>query len=342
MYRVGIVGAGWVAGEHIRAYVNHAETDIVAISVRRPETAQTQMDASDISPTIYTDTAKMIREAKLDIVSICTPPSAHPDIAVAAAEAGCHLVIEKPVALSLGEMRRMQQAVRDAGVRTIVSFVLRWNPMFETIKALLSKDAIGRPFYAEVDYQHGIGPWYGQYAWNRTKEEGGSSLLSAGVHAVDALRWFLGQEPVEVSAYSTNSGNTDYYPGGYEYDPTIVAIMKFADGAIAKVASTIECMHPYTFPITIMGTEGSIRDNKLFSKQLMPGQTHYAEIPTVPPDSGDVTHHPFQDEIDHFVECIQQGRESHANLEDAAKTHEICYAAQMSADEGRPVALPLA
>lgn len=341
MYRVGIIGAGWVAGEHIRAYAKNPETEIVAIAVRRPETAEPHMKAAGISCDVYTDTAKMLRSANLDIVSVCTPPSVHPENVVAAAEAGCNIVIEKPIAIELADMRRMQRAVRDAKVKTIVSFVLRWNPLFIMIKQLLASKAIGNVFYGEVDYQHGIGPWYGQYHWNRTKAEGGSSLLSAGIHAVDALRWFVGKEPVEVSAYATNSNNTKYYPGGYEYAPTIVTIMKFSDGSIGKVGSTIECLHPYTFPISLMGTEGSIRNNQIFSKTMLPGQTGFATIPTILPDSGDVTHHPFQDEINEFVKCIQANVESATNLEEAAKTMEVCFAAQRSADEGHPVKLPL-
>jgi predicted dehydrogenase len=66
-----------------------------------------------------------------------------------------------------------------------------------------------------------------------------------------------------------------------------------------------------------------------------------AEIPSILPDSGDVSHHPFQGQIDHFVECILTDTESHCNLEDAAKTHEICFAAETSAQEGQPVPLPL-
>ncbi len=341
MYRVGVIGAGWVAAEHFRAYQNNPETEIVAAMARRPETVDAHMAELGFSCKVFTDVAEMFDTAELDIVSVCTPPSVHPENTIAAAEAGCNIVIEKPVALTLEAMRDMQAAVDKAGVKTITGFVLRWNPLFETIRALISKNAIGDVFYGEVDYQHGIGPWYGQYAWNRLKAEGGSSLLSAGIHAVDALRWFTGKEPVEVSAYSTNSLNEDYYPGGYEYDPTIVAIMKFADGSIGKVGCSIECLHPYKFPITLMGTGGSIRDNRLFSKELMPGQTEMATIPTILPDSGDVTHHPFQGQIDHFVECIEADAESHCNLADAAKTHEICFAAETSAEEGRPVALPL-
>jgi predicted dehydrogenase len=341
MYRVGIIGSGWVAGEHIRAYLNNPETEIAAILARRPETAEAYMKSHGFSCEIFTEVSKMLHTAELDIVSICTPPSLHPEHAVAAAQAGCHLVVEKPVALTPEGFRQIQAAANTARVKTIVSFVLRWNPLFETIKALLGNEAIGKIFYGEVDYNHGIGPWYGQYRWNRLKSEGGSSLLSAGVHALDALRWFVQKEAVEVFAYSTNSMNLDMYPEGYEYDPTMVTVMKFADGVIGKVASNIECVQPYTFPITLQGTQGTIRNNLLYSKKLLPGQTGFATIPTILPDSGDVTHHPFQGQIDHFVECIKLNVESHANLADAAKTHEICYAAELSAAEGRPVRLPL-
>ena len=341
MYRVGIIGAGWVAGEHIRAYLNNPETTVEAIAVRRPETAEAHMKTFGFKAEVFTDVAKMLHEAELDIVSICTPPSLHPENAIAAAQAGCHLVIEKPVALTLEGSYQVKAAVEKTRVKTVVSFVLRWNPLFETIKALLAEEAIGRIFYGEVDYHHGIGPWYGQYRWNRLKAEGGSSLLSAGIHAVDALRWFVQKEAAEVCAYSTNSRNTDLYPGGYEYDPTIVTIIKFSDGLIGKVASNIECIQPYTFSITLQGTLGSIRENRIWSRKLMPGQTSWATIPTILPDSGDVTHHPFQGQINNFVRCIQSNVESHCNLADAIKAHEICYAAQLSADEGRPVRLPL-
>jgi predicted dehydrogenase len=97
---------------------------------------------------------------------------------------------------------------------------------------------------------------------------------------------------------------------------------------------------PYVFNIELLGDQGTIRNNQVFSKRWV-GQKGWATIPTILPDSGDVTHHPFRDEINHFVDCILNGRESHANLEDAALTHEICFASEISAHERRPVPLPL-
>ncbi len=106
---------------------------------------------------------------------------------IVAAKAGKHLLLEKPVALDLAGLRELQAAVRAAGAKTVVSFVLRWNPLFETIRALLEDGVVGRLFYGEVDYLHGIGPWYRQYEWNIKKQIGGSSLLTAGCHAVDRM-----------------------------------------------------------------------------------------------------------------------------------------------------------
>jgi len=239
------------------------------------------------------------------------------------------------VALNLEDLRRMDKAVKEAGVKTVVSFVLRWNPLFQSIKALLEQGAIGKVFYAEVDYWHGIGPWYKQYKWNIKKEIGGSSLLSAGCHAVDAMRFFLGKEVAEVFAYSTKIWQD------YEYDPTIAGVLRFTDGTIGKISSCLECTTPYQFNIDLLGEYGTIRNNKIYSKKLFPGQTDYAIIPTVLPDSGEVSHHPFQGEIDHFIDCILNDVESHVNLADAVKTHEIIFAMDLSAEEGRPVKLPL-
>jgi predicted dehydrogenase len=162
-------------------------------------------------------------------------------------------------------------------------------------------------------------------------------LLTAGCHAVDGLRWFVGKRAVEVFAYSNVSPKN---PLGYEYEPNSLTLVKFEGGTLGKVASSVECLQPYIFNIQLVGDQGTIRNNQVFSKRWT-GQKGWATFPTVLPDSGDVSHHPFADEVSHFVDCIQSGRESHCNLEDAVHTHEICFASEISARENRPVKLPL-
>lgn len=335
---VGIIGTGWVSGEYIRAFEANPHTQVVGLVSRDRARATAKAEAFGASHCrAYERLDEMLADSAVQIVVICTPHHLHVAQAVAAANAGKHLVLEKPVALDLAGLRQLQTAVRAAQVKTVVSFVLRWNPLFEMIKVFQSDGLLGNLFLAEVDYFHGIGPWYGQYEWNIKREIAGSDLLTAGCHAVDGLRWFVGAAPVEVFAYANASRNN---PLNYEYEPNSLTMVKFADGTMGKVACSIECVQPYIFNVALFGDQGTVRNNQLFSKHWT-GQKGWATFPTILPDSGDVTHHPFREEVRHFAECILNNSESHANLEDAAVTHEICFASQISAREKRPVALPL-
>ena len=335
---VGVVGPGWAGGEHIKAYMNNPNAELVAVCGRDEGRTKAAIAEIGVECAVYTDYAEMLKRDDLHVVSICTPNDLHVKEGIMTVQAGKHMLLEKPIALNLEDLKEIRDAVRASKVKTVVGFVLRWNPLFETLKPLIDDDAIGRIFFGEVDYFHGIGPWYGQYKWNVKKSIGGSSLLSAGCHAVDGLRWFMGEEAVEVTAYSTHSKNESF--SLYEYDPTTVAIIKFANGVVGKVASSIDCIQPYVFNINLVGDKGTIKNNRLYSHK-MPGQTDFATIPTILPDSGDVTHHPYQGEIDHLIDCVINDKESFINVEDAIKTHEICLAADISAAEGRSVKLPL-
>jgi predicted dehydrogenase len=231
----------------------------------------------------------------------------------------------------------MREAVRRAGVRTVVSFVLRWNPLVRTIKALAEDGALGEIVFVRADYWHRIQPdeWSG-YRWAHTRAGGGSIMLAGGSHAVDAARHIVGSEVVSVSAR-----HGPVRPrSAYEWPGTSVALLEFANGALAEVSASVDAYIPYVFNLEVLGDRGSMRGNRLYTERL-PGQTGWAEIPTVLPDSGDVTHHPFQEEIDHFVECVLAGREASPNLEDAARTTEVCLAADLAAGERRTVTLPL-
>lgn len=336
---VAIIGTGWVAGEHLRAFHTHPHAEVVALCGRNEARTKACALAASIRCEIFTDYEKMLGHPGIDIVVVATTPDCHCAQAVAAVEAGKHLLLEKAMAVNLAEARKIRDAVAKAKVKSVVSFVLRWNPLFQIIKAQLADDAIGRVFMGEIDYFHGIGPWYKQYAWNIKKDIGVSSLLSAGVHAVDAMRWFMGGEVTEVTQFAASGGGVEF--SDYEYPPTSCTLCKFTDGRIGKVASSIECIQPYVFHINLLGTQGTIRNNKIWSKKKYPGQSTWVEVPTILPDSGDVTHHPFVGEAAHLVECIRTNQESHVNVADAFKTHEICYAADLSAQLGKPVQLPL-
>jgi predicted dehydrogenase len=339
VYGVGVIGAGWVAGEHIRAFENNPHTHVRAISATSVDSAKSTAADFGLECDAYDDYRPILERDDIDIVSVASPPHVHADQAIGAAEAGKHILLEKAIATTLEDSRAIRDAVAKAGVKSVVSFVLRWNPLFEVIKNNLEAGTIGDVFYGEVDYYHGSGPWYGQFHWNVKKEVGVSSLLSAGCHALDALRWFMGGEVAEVMQYSTHGPNEVFAP--YEYDPTSVTILKFADGRMGKVASCLECIQPYVFNIDLKGAYGTIHQNRIWSSRRFPGQTGWVEVPTIMPDSGDVRHHPFQGQVDHFVECIEQGHESHCNIAEACITHEVAFAADEAGRTGKPVELPL-
>ena len=333
---VAIHGVGQVAYAHAASWLKNPQVRIVSVSSRRKESAQKLVDKLQLDCTVGDDFDAVLHDDRVDVVNISGPNHVHTPQGIAAAEAGKHLLMEKPMCVSLEENRALRDAVDRAGVKSVVSFVLRWNPLFDNLKALLAAGAVGELFYVEVDYWHGLAEWWTGFEWGRTLASGGSTMLTGGCHAVDAIRWFAGEEVVEVAAFANNK------KGKFEYDANVVAILKFESGAIGKTSALFDADMPYSFNIDLAGTEGTLRDNRVWSKKLFPGQTGWSTMKTILPDSGAVDHHPFDAEIDHLVDCILQERESHCNIADAYRTHEVCLAIDRSiAEGGQPVRLPL-
>lgn len=353
-----IHGAGWVSGEHIRAFQNNPHTRIAAISSRRIESVKKRAAEANLSGIgMYTSLETALQHEGVDIVSVCTPQHVHAENVIMAAEAKKHIVIEKPIANSLEEMRAMRNAVHQAGVKTIVSFVLRWNPLLMMLKSMTADGFFGKLYYVETDYQSNIASWWSGFDDARKRTTGVSALMVAGCHALDAARWLAGsasdsaamvKEVFACSGGWRKGTETEYncFTGTWandkpalEYDGLEVLLLKFDNGCIGKVSTNFDCIMPYNFPIQLFGNEGTVKNNRIWSKRFG-GQKDWIEIPTIMPDTAEVSHHPFQGQMDHFVDSILTGRESHCNLDDATHTHEIIFAAQQCYQTGQPVKLP--
>jgi UDP-N-acetyl-2-amino-2-deoxyglucuronate dehydrogenase len=331
--KFAVVGTGWVAGEYFKGILAHPEAEVHGVVSRNRDRAQSRLAELGVEARVYDTYEEMVKDPQVDAVVLCSTPDARPQQTVLAAQHGKHIVIEKPMAMDKESLQTMADALEKHPVHTVVSFVLRWNPLFNTAKSLIEDDALGRIFMAQLDYWHHVGPQYPQYRWSSKKELGGSSILSAGCHAVDALRYFAG-EVEEVTAYSCKTwSNSDY-----EFDPNAIAIFKLKNGGIGKVSSSLECKTPYKYNIHLLGEKGSLMNNQLFTHKF-PGQTDYATIPTILPDSGDVTHHPFRDEIEDFVKAIQNRTTTKCDFFDAFKTMEACFAIDESIVTGKRIAL---
>jgi predicted dehydrogenase len=362
---IGLVGIGWVAVQHLTAFLANPNARVVFLCSRDEQRVRERLRKADLrapDARFTTRFADLLESPEVDVISISTPNHLHADQAVAAARAGKHLLLEKPTGLDLRELRRIRDAVRRAGVRTIVSFELHYNPYLAFARWLRESGALGALRFARFQYLSRVTDWYSGWNWARTKKSGRSHLLAAGCHAVDAMRWCTGLEPVEVSAYHTR------FTAGYQYPTTIVANLKLGRSARAPVlgqlVSSTDFQMPYAFGVEMMGDRATLRDDTiLWNDTAVDLQTLQRACP-VPgitllddrtptgapairvradmPGSADVRHHPFQGEIDELIACILEGRETHISVADAQKTMEICIAADRSAARGgRVVRLPL-
>ncbi|HUG43009.1 MAG TPA: Gfo/Idh/MocA family oxidoreductase [Acidobacteriota bacterium] len=336
---VGIIGLGWVAGAHIEAFKSVQGAGVTAVCSRRQlDPLQLERDYG-IAIKPYQSLEDMLQDPSVDIVDICTPHSLHAKQAVAAARAGKHLIIEKPIALNFHDALEIRSAIRKAGVSACVCFEVRFSRHATAIRSMLDQGLMGEIHFGEIDYYHGIGPWYGQFEWNVRKEFGGSSLLTAGCHALDLLLWYMGSPVEEVACYSTRSESPIF--SSYEYDTASVTILKFQNGRVGKVASVIDCLQPYYFRIHLIGSEGSILDNRFHSDRLEGlDKNRWSSISAPPVDSGDVADHPYLPQFQAFVDSISKGNPMPlTDFDTAFETHRAAFAADLSAESGRPVRL---
>lgn len=336
-YGVGIWGAGWVAGEHARAYQANPRTHVVAVGSRTLDGAKRRIgEWGTEGAQAYDDLEALLIHPEVNLVSVCTPNSQHAADVVTIAAAGKHMLIEKPPATDLEGLHAMRDAVRRAGVKTHVGFVLHWHPLFQAVKQVVADGLLGRVIMAQLDYWHRLTAEdeVPLYAWLVDKEKAGSIFLAGGSHPMDAVRWFLGGEIVEAYGYATKPS------GDYDHATTTIGMLRFDHGAIAKISACVEAYIPYTFNIDLLGEEGTLRDEKVYSRKLGNGK-EWVDLGAAAPHSGEVSAHPFQGEIDYFIDCLDRGIDSEISLEDGVKTTEACLAVDLAAATGKPVKLPL-
>jgi len=329
---VGIHGAGTVSHQYIEAFAHNPHTAVRILTSRTVASAARRAEAAGLQCDVGDTLAAILDRDDVEIVVITTPNYLHAAEAVSVACAGRHLIVEKPIALTEQALADVVAAVETAKVVSQVGFVLRWNPMVDLARRLAGDGTLGDLVLAEAEYVHRLDPSRPGAAWKAGAETSGGALLMAGCHAVDALRYCAG-EIVSVAACATQRARRDL-----EYPPTIAAALCFASGAVGRLAVTFEAYTPYLFNLHLYGSHGTLRNNRLYAVRLG-GQTDYTEIPMVLPDSGEVTHHPFQAEVDDFVDAILTGRPTRCPVTDAARTHEVCFAIERAWREARQVDL---
>lgn len=337
---VGVFGMGWVSTEHIKGYMRNPRCEIKALASRRKESAEARKSEFNLDCDVVGSFDELLKRDDIDIISMCSPNFLRAEEIIKTCEAGKHFFAEKPVAHTIDELRAIKKAYDGAKtkykIKSIVGFVAEYYNQFLCIKSMIEKGALGDIFFIETDYWHELGPWWHGWSWGAYTKKGGPSVTLLGAcHSIGALMR-VGGDIDEVHGYGTWGHRKEY-----EYPPTISASVKFKSGAIGKTGGSFEIECPYIFNIIIHGSKGSIVNEKFFTKDIFAGQEDFQDFNCTLINSGEVTHHPFGQLIDAFVEDIDNDKDSKIRLEYAIKVHEVGLAIDRSVETGEIVKLPI-
>ncbi len=338
-YNVGLVGYSWAAAAHIDAIAATGRGAVTDVTSSRP------LDAAELSRRhgtpirVHADLDAMLGDPAIHVVDITGYPDQHAGQFIKAAKAGKHIIVEKPLAIRWDDVVAMRQALAGSHVKVCVCFECRHSSQFIATRSVIDAGLLGTLHYGEVDYYHGIGPWYGQYRWNVKQALGGSALLTAGCHALDALLLCMGSDVEEVTSYATQSANPIF--SAYEYPTASASLLKFRSGAVGKCAAIVDCLQPYYFHTHLVGSEGSLLDNRVHSQKLAGLNRHaWSQLSMKMLDSGDVADHPYQTQFQAFFAALDRGEDMPlTSFEDGFTTHRVMEAADRSARERKPIAL---
>jgi len=338
---VGLFGMGWVAGEHIKGYMNNPRCEIKALASRKRTSAQEKKEIYGLDCDILDTYDDLLERDDIDIISMCSPNFLRPEEIQKAFKAEKHIFAEKPIAHTLEDLASIkgeyEKAKKKYGVKTIVGFVVEYYDQFLCTKSLINKGGLGKVYFIETDYWHEVSPeWWRAWRWGpNTIEGGGAASLISGCHAIGAMM-SIGGDVEEVFCYETRGHRQDF-----EYSPTYASVVKFKNGTIGRTGASLEVTCPYFFNIVIHGSKGSILNEKFFTKEFFAGQEGYQSFNCTLINSGEVTHHPFTATIKAFVDDIDHGHDSRIRLDFGIKVHEVAFALIKSAKTGQPVKLPL-
>lgn len=332
----GLIGTGLWGEMHARTYTSSPEVDLKAICDLREDRAKEVAGKYGVKDW-YSDYKELLERDDISAVSIATPDFAHTDIAVAAAKAGKHILIEKPLATSVEDCEKILAAVKEAeGIKFMVDFHNRWNPPFVNAKTAIDKGELGKPMLMYVRLNDTIFVPTNMLSWASKSEV----AWFVGSHAVDLTRWLFGDEVVKVYAVSRSEvlkGKGLDTPDFYE------AILEFENGGVATVENC--WILPDSLPTVIdfkcqvIGSEGAmyidLSSNGINQKYTKEGAS-YPDVLVYPTIHGRPMGFAIES-IRHFVDCVINDKEPMATGADGLAATRIISAIQESSIKGQPV-----
>jgi UDP-N-acetyl-2-amino-2-deoxyglucuronate dehydrogenase len=355
--KTALVGAGKVAHLHAAALQSLPESEFVAVCGRPSEGLRAF--AARYRVPAFTDVAEMIGRTGVQALCVCTPHPSHAGPTIAAARAGVHVLVEKPLASTLEDCDAMMAAARDGGSVIGVVSQRRFYPACQRIRAALDAGRLGQPVlgtatilgWRDEAYYRGD-PWRGSWAG-----EGGGVLVNQSPHQLDLLLWYMG-EVAEVFGYWANL-NHPYI----EVDDTAVAVVRFRSGALGNIVVSNSQNPGLSARVSVHGANGaSVGAQTDGGAMFIAGSTRIADaafndIWTIPGEEGmaagwrgedaglfsgvDPMEHFHRLQVGDFLRSVLAGRPPAVTASDGRRTVELFTAVYRATRDGKPVRFPL-
>lgn len=259
--RFGIVGAGVIGTIHARLIASIGGPEAELVAVADTSQAAAKRLAGDYDCLALSTADDLLARGDVDAVSVCLPSGMHAKAAVAALEAGKHVIIEKPIDITLSAADQIIAAERRSGRTVTVISQRRFQPAFRFLHNTITSGRLGRISVAMAESTFWRSQaYYDSDDWRGTQAlDGGGALMNQGIHALDLLTWIMG-EPVEVSAYSATLAH-----GRIEVEDTLTANIRFAGGALATLTATTGTYPDRPVRLTVAGDAGTavVADERL-------------------------------------------------------------------------------
>jgi predicted dehydrogenase len=337
-YGFGLIGCGRIARNHLKAITSLPEAQLAAVCDIDP--GRLTEAADQYGSHAYSDYREMLQDPAVQLVNICTPSGLHAKIAVDAMNAGKHVLVEKPMAMSLKEASAMIATAEKNGVKLGVVHQNRFNKAIVKLRQALDAGQFGRLTHAAITIRWNRDKhYYDQASWRGTWAQDGGCLMNQSIHNIDLLQWMMG--PVEsVFAYTATNARA------IEGEDAAVALLKFRSGAFATLeASTTIYPRNLEETLHIFGTEGTagiggIAVNKIEAWRFegVDETAVLAEQDKEPPSVYGFGHYGI---IQDFVESVNEGRPPAVSGEEGRKAVEIILAIYHSVKYQQEIKLPL-
>ncbi|HSN91472.1 MAG TPA: Gfo/Idh/MocA family oxidoreductase [Anaeromyxobacteraceae bacterium] len=352
-FRVGLIGTSWWADlEHLPGLRSRRDVEVAALCGRDPGRLAA-LAARHGVPATFTDWREMIARAGLDVVVIATPNALHHAQALAAVEAGQHVICEKPLALGAGQAREMAARAEARGLRTLVFFTHRAVAAAAHVKRLLEEGFLGTPLSATALYQTASQLRPGKpFSWKMARAEAGTGALGdIGSHLVDLVRWWLGDFERVVAQWQTLPG--DRSGGAADADDACAFLARLACGARAVFQATklVHGRGNYQH-VELHGTAASLvyeadpgNDPGWLGRVLAgrPGQAGLVPLPPPAdlaaglegPDEPSARAAAYRRLTDPFFAAVARGGRAAPDFADGAAVQAVLDAVALSAEAGR-------